>query len=436
VDGSGGPRILIADDEPYVVLAICDVLRDLGGEVLQANDGEQALHLARTKGPDLVLLDLKMPGLGGFEVAEALKADPRTADIPVMFFSAAGSTSDKVRGLELAEDYIAKPIDGEELKARVRKVLRRRGPFRADATSGKLGAHILPALLRRIEAERQSGRLLLAHGSERGEIHFDDGAIVRAVQGARLGDAAVYQLLTWHDGTFELAPAEPGWVGGEIASAPGDLLGEGLRRLEELATLQGRLRTAEGPLHVPPKTHEAIRGCMAPAVASLVSLLDGSRGLRDVLVQSPLDVWHTLKLLVALQTVGALTSGLSESERRSALRFKVAIPIQYQGLGLWQEAATFNLSAWGVFIRTAVPFDAGEQVLLRFALPERDAPLTVMGKVIWGNPDPSKWGGMGMGIQFVDLADADREAIEWHLAQRVAARLATGEEAGQKDGTL
>jgi len=179
---------------------------------------------------------------------------------------------------------------------------------------------------------------------------------------------------------------------------------------------------------------EAVRASMAPATASLVALLDGSRGLRDVLVQSPLDAWQTLKLLVALQGVGALTTGLSESERRSALRFKVAIPIQYQGLGLWQEAGTFNLSAWGVFIRTAVPFDAGEQVLLRFSLPEREAPVTVTGRVIWGNPDPSKWGGMGMGIQFVDLAEADREAIEWHLAQRVAARLAAEEEPAPKDG--
>jgi CheY-like chemotaxis protein len=113
-------RILIADDEPYVVMAITSILVDLPAEVLEAADGDQVLLLAKAEHLDLILLDIKMPGLDGFQVATALKQDPATAAIPIMFVSALGAPAEKARGLELgADDYIAKPIDGEELKALV-----------------------------------------------------------------------------------------------------------------------------------------------------------------------------------------------------------------------------------------------------------------------------------------------------------------------------
>jgi uncharacterized protein (TIGR02266 family) len=93
-------------------------------------------------------------------------------------------------------------------------------------------------------------------------------------------------------------------------------------------------------------------------------------------------------------------------------------------VGVWQQSASFNLSAWGAFIRTAVPFDVGSQVVLRFEMPGGGSPVTSLGRVVWSNPDPSKWSGMGMGIEFLDLASADRQAIEEYLAQLVASRIA------------
>jgi len=100
--------------------------------VLEAQDGEEALRLAKAELPDIILLDVKMPRLDGFQVATALKQDPTTAGIPLIFFSALGAPSEKIKGLELgADDYVAKPIDAEELKARVRRpsdgAARRRG---------------------------------------------------------------------------------------------------------------------------------------------------------------------------------------------------------------------------------------------------------------------------------------------------------------------
>ena len=183
-------RILVADDEPYVVEAIQQVLAELPAKVLGAADGKEALRLAQTERLDLILLDVKMPGLDGFQVAEALKQDPKTARVPVMFFSAVGTTKDKVRGLDMGEDYINKPIDPDELKARVRKALRRTRPAGQDSlASGSLAAMSLPALMRSFEAERRTARLLLARAAERGELVFRDGRITHAVQGSRQGDA-------------------------------------------------------------------------------------------------------------------------------------------------------------------------------------------------------------------------------------------------------
>ena len=423
-------RILVADDEPYVVEAIRQVLAELPATVLGAGDGEEALRLARAERVDLILLDIKMPKLDGFQVAEALKQDPKTAQVPVMFFSAVGSTKDKVRGLDMGEDYINKPIDPEELKARVRKAVRRLrasvhdSPTSGSLASGSLAAMSLPALIRSFEAERRTARLLLTRAGERGELLFRDGRITHAVLGARQGEAAVYQLMSWTDGTFEMAPAPAGGAAqGPVTVPTSDLLPEGLRRLEEARGLRAKLASLIGPLTVPPAVQQAVKQRTPGDLAALIALLDGSRDLDTILAQSPLDTARTLKALGTLQAMGALTPAAADGERRGGLRFKVSLPIAYQSLGLWQESGTFNLSAWGVFVRTAVPFDAGTDVALRFHLPVRSTPITVMGRVVWSNPDPSKWGGMGMGIQFVDLADDDRDSIEKHLAQMVADQL-------------
>jgi len=420
-------RVLVADDEPYVVLAITEVLEGLPASVLTAHDGEEALRVARSERPDLILLDVKMPGLDGFQVATALKKDPSTAGIPLVFFSALGAPSEKIRGLELgADDYVAKPIDAEELKARVRTILRRNRPPKRPSllNSGQLQAVNLASLVGTLETDRRTTRLLLTRGEERGEIVFVDGHITRATQGPRQGEAAVYELLSWQDGSFQMAAVDPAQqVGGEVAAPNQGLLLEGLRRQEQVAGLKTRLAVVKGPLRVPDAVRDAVTQESPPPMAALVALLDGARVLDQVLAHSPFDTWGTLKILLRLLTIGALETAAPDSERRGGLRLKVGIPIEYQSLGLWQESATFNLSSWGVFIRTSAPFEPGENVILRFRLPEQTQPIRAMGRVVWSNTDPGKWGGTGMGIQFLDLRTEQRDAIERHLAHLVASQL-------------
>jgi putative two-component system response regulator len=94
-------RILVADDEPVVRQMIQDILRELPASILTACDGEEALRLAKRERPDLILLDVRLPKLDGYGVAEGLKRDPSTATIPLIFISALGASRDKVRGLDL-----------------------------------------------------------------------------------------------------------------------------------------------------------------------------------------------------------------------------------------------------------------------------------------------------------------------------------------------
>lgn len=114
-------RILAVDDTPASLKLLSDILNEQGYEVRAAINGELALHSAINNPPELVLLDIRMPGMDGFEVCRQLKAHPKTRDIPVIFVSAVSETGEKVQGFELgAVDFVTKPYQREELLARVR----------------------------------------------------------------------------------------------------------------------------------------------------------------------------------------------------------------------------------------------------------------------------------------------------------------------------
>jgi DNA-binding response OmpR family regulator len=121
-------RILVVDDEPDVrALVASAVAYDRSdAEVIEAEDGDEALRLARANAPDIVVLDLMMPGRDGFSVLQELR---RSSSVPVIVLTARGLEGDKIRGLELgADDYMVKPFSPRELVLRINAVLRRAAP--------------------------------------------------------------------------------------------------------------------------------------------------------------------------------------------------------------------------------------------------------------------------------------------------------------------
>jgi DNA-binding response OmpR family regulator len=123
-------RILVVEDDPAILRGLADNLKFESHEVLTATDGETGYRLLREKKPDLIILDLMLPKLSGYEICRKLRSEGLT--IPILMLTARGEEADRVLGLDLgADDYVTKPFSVRELMARVRALLRRAHPPKA-----------------------------------------------------------------------------------------------------------------------------------------------------------------------------------------------------------------------------------------------------------------------------------------------------------------
>jgi CheY-like chemotaxis protein len=120
-----GSRVLIADDNEQNRELLDAYLADEGYEILMANDGQETLEVVAAQQPDLILLDIMMPRMSGYEVCEKLKADPETQSIPVLMVTALNETNDMEKAVQSGcDDFLTKPVNQLELKTRVRSLLR------------------------------------------------------------------------------------------------------------------------------------------------------------------------------------------------------------------------------------------------------------------------------------------------------------------------
>ncbi|HNR95402.1 MAG: Alkaline phosphatase synthesis transcriptional regulatory protein PhoP [Chloroflexi bacterium ADurb.Bin180] len=148
-------RILIVDDDAPNVKMISFLLREEGYDVVSVDNGPAALELVDRERPDLIILDVMMPHMDGFEVCRRIR---QRLDVPIIFLSAKGETADKVTGLQLgADDYLAKPFEPAEFMARVKAVLRRADSSTADEAQTKL-------TVGELSLEPLSNRVLFADG--------------------------------------------------------------------------------------------------------------------------------------------------------------------------------------------------------------------------------------------------------------------------------
>jgi DNA-binding NarL/FixJ family response regulator len=138
-------KILVIEDQPQMRKNLATILEMENFQVTVAADGTSGIELARTAQPDIVICDVMMPGLDGYEVLEKLRADPATATLPFIFLTAKGDKTDLRAGMNLgADDYLTKPVSREDLLAAIEVRLARRRAHAAEVASAKSGGGFKP----------------------------------------------------------------------------------------------------------------------------------------------------------------------------------------------------------------------------------------------------------------------------------------------------
>ncbi|MBI4956383.1 MAG: response regulator [Myxococcales bacterium] len=272
--------VLVVDDDPEVRELLRQHLALAGFRVALAEDGAAGLERARGERPDLVLLDVQMPVMDGFETLARLRGHAELRDVPVLLLTSLASRHLKVRGLEAgAEDYLTKPFDRAELLARVRAGLRRAARYRvADrALSGDVGEVGLDTLLQTFQLSGKAGRIRLPEAGA--ELWVRGGELACAWRD-RTGADALARLLLLARGSFfvetggvpealaEAAPIGTVMMGAAVAlDEMRQVLAEAA--LEERAWLEVANRPcADGAI-------EALRAAFPLRVAELVAALPG-----------------------------------------------------------------------------------------------------------------------------------------------------------------
>ncbi|HEX7126370.1 MAG TPA: response regulator [Thermodesulfobacteriota bacterium] len=236
------PRILVVDDERDMRVMLDAVLRRAGFDVEQAADGQAAWEGVLARPPDLVITDILMPRLDGWQLCRRLRAERATARIPIIFLSLRSTAPDRIYGLQLgADDFLPKPFDTRELVARVRAVLKRAAVAAAadegpDAgITGNLRDMSLVDIAQILDLGRKTAavRVIGPAGEEVGGLFLERGSMVHAVHAGVAGRAALPSLLALSEGRFEIV------LGGEapartLSGSTQELLLDALRAADEL----------------------------------------------------------------------------------------------------------------------------------------------------------------------------------------------------------
>lgn len=304
-------RILIADDDEKVLALLNSSLQKAGYETSQAINGADALTLAKKESPDLILADVAMPEMDGFELCRHIRDDPATEHIPFIFLTAKGELHDKVKGLNLgADDYISKPFHITEVTARIKTILQRMTLLAQQALDseeselqGNLDQMQMAEVLQTLSMSQKTGGLKLINNAQKiGKIFFKDGNIVQASLDEHLGEEAVYRILVWEEGFFKFDSNDTSNTP-PIEKSMNSLLMEGFDQREEYQKYKKTLPSFSHQLHV---LDGGVSKEFKPATQKVYALVDGQRTIQNIIDASPLSYILTIKILYTLLKKGIL----------------------------------------------------------------------------------------------------------------------------------
>jgi uncharacterized protein (TIGR02266 family) len=291
----------------------------------------------------------------------------------------------------------------------------------------------LPNIVQVLEAERRTGTLRLTSEAGRGEILFLEGRVAYAIEGARQGETAIYRMLGWNKGDFELElTSGTGPETAQIARSNQSLLMEGVRRLDEIPALRQTVGSPEGPIKMFPVFRDGLlRRTLPSGFQQLVTLCDGRHTLSQLLDATTLDEWGALGFLARFLKLGMLEHGVAV--KRASPRLGIQVSAEFQSLKAFRPARSLDVSARGMFLRTTQVYPVGEDILVRFNLPGVAHPFKTVGRVMWSSSvDTSQGLPAGMGIQFLDLEGQEQSVVEQYVVELLLDRVLTDETEGKE----
>jgi DNA-binding response OmpR family regulator len=309
-------RILLVDADPRSVRVLEVSLRQAGYNVTTATDGESALDMVSHQQPDLVISDTRLHRMDGYAFVRALKKQPDTRTIPVVFLANQKSVEDKIRGLELGvEDYLTKPIFVRELLARVSLIFARRtqeSMARVQLGGGKthfagtIREITVIDLLQTFEVSRKSGTVHLQNGKHSAHIYFRDGKAIDAEVGLLRGEEAIYRVLVWSDADFEVdfdTPQNEDIIAGSTQA----VLMEGMRRVDEWGRVSEELPPLGTVLELDNELLVQRLSEIPDELNGILRLFDGKRTVLEIVDESPFEDISTLSTIAKLYFEGLLT---------------------------------------------------------------------------------------------------------------------------------
>jgi len=304
--------IMISDSDPKNLQILKENLEASGLQVITVADGTKAWEEIQKNRPHLVLTEINLPGLNGFQLLEKMQADPNTTSIPLIYLTNQRDVQQRVRSFQMgAKDYLVKPLHVKEVIAHIRMVLRRIGkkldnhPSQNNKISGSLSELTLADLIESFSVERRSGILTLNNGNNKtGHVYFREGSVINASLGDIRLENAIYKMLPWNKGYFSLEIKDVD-VADEISISNLGLLLEGVKRMERLQKLLKKFPSTKTAFTITPTFQKLIEKKKLPEdVKKFISLFDGKKNLVTILNESNYDDFKTIERLLRLYQQG------------------------------------------------------------------------------------------------------------------------------------
>ncbi len=384
-------RVLVVDDDPYLLNLLDLRLAEQGFDVMLASSAHEALTKVEDTKPDIVIADIMMPGMDGYELCACVRANEKLKNIPFIFLSALADTQDKVKGLRLgADDYLTKPFEFHELLARIEILLDRYSRYQETfeqateiATTGNIEDLGVIDLLQMLSFGQKTGQVHLESGEEEGFLYLRSGKLIAATYRNKQGRAALPTLLSWSQGRFKVKLTDSLSLTPTIESQTDEAIFAALRELDETERIKQELDARSIPVFsAKPKPEAEVQEV-------LLQLVDGSHSIKEVLAASPLSNLKTIEEIKKMVEKGqielrpgekAAPKGMAPSEPEAKEppgeeAWEPKLPIEVEGAEATRE--TVPLEKTKPPKEGAAP--AGPQVEVKEKLPPQEFNLIVIG---------------------------------------------------------